>query len=421
MKKYTLLLPLLSAANFSYAGEPAAPAPEPTNNPDAFGAIIPTLDIRTRFEYREQDGFDASTAFTSRARVGLKTKDFSGFSAFVEAEATFAIGDDYRSNPVGGNTSTTPSVAGNTVIGDPRNLELNRAWVQYKKDGILAKVGRQRIIRNNAAFIGNVGWRQNEQTYDAIQLAYSSDDFNISYVYSDRVQRIFGSDANDAAFSGDGPPLRDFEGEFHFLDATYNAGGGTVGGYVYLIDVENNNNVGESNTIGAFYKGNGIHAEFAYQDGESSLASGGDYDALYGHLIYTKKVDKSSFSVGVEYLEENFKTPFATVHAFNGFADAFILHRIGLTNSGGAYDGLTDFYVGYTQGGLPWNMTFKGFVHYFMDDSMSTTYGWEADAVLIKPFSKNLKGILKAAYFDADDDGPFSDIKQVSVELNYTF
>ena len=109
------------------------------------------------------------------------------------------------------------------------------------------------------------------------------------------------------------------------------------------------------------------------------------------------------------------------MHAFNGYADAFILQRIGLSNSGGNFEGLTDFYLRYNRSGILGNITFKGSLHYFLDDSLSETYGYEADAVFIKPINDNLKAILKAAYFHADDDGPFSDIKQVSVELNYSF
>ncbi|MDE0826521.1 MAG: hypothetical protein OSA48_06920 [Akkermansiaceae bacterium] len=52
------------------------------------------------------------------------------------------------------------------------------------------------MIRNNSAFIRNVGWRQNEQTFDAVNLSTGGDDFDISYAYSDRAQRIFGDDAN---------------------------------------------------------------------------------------------------------------------------------------------------------------------------------------------------------------------------------
>jgi hypothetical protein len=39
--------------------------------------------------------------------------------------------------------------------------------LQWKNDkGTLLRGSRQRIIYDNARFVGNVGWRQNEQTYD---------------------------------------------------------------------------------------------------------------------------------------------------------------------------------------------------------------------------------------------------------------
>lgn len=363
-------------------------------------------DIRGRYEFYETDPLDPSHALTVRARLGLLLGDASsGFSAFVEGEGTQALIEDY--NSAGGSNPKTP---GNSTIADPNNAELNQLYAQYKGDGFLARVGRQRIIRNGAAFIGNVGWRQNEQTFDAAQIAYTGEGFNVSYAYFDRVQRIFGKDAGGA--------LTAFEGEGHIIDFDYAANFGKVGGYAYLIDVDNNGNVGESNTFGAFADSNGIYAEFAYQDGISNLA-GGDYDALYGHLKYTTKMGGATVSAGVEYLGENFKTPLATVHAFNGFADAFIGQRIGLNNKGGNYDGLTDIYLSYVRGGLPYGLTFKGFLHYFMDGELGDTYGYEADAVLVKKFSPELLGILKASYFVGEDF--YQDIQQVSVELNYKF
>lgn len=374
--------------------------------------------VTTRYEFRETDPLDPSHALTARARIGMTLGEFNGFSAFIEGEGTQGIIEDYRSNPTG-NDSTRPYVPGNTVIADPNNAELNQAYLKYDKNGFLLQVGRQRIIRNSAAFIGNVGWRQNEQTFDAAQIGYTKDKLNVSYVYSDRVQRIFGADANDADDPFDGPPLRDFEGEFHFFDLSYETDCGEVGGYTYLIDVDNNNNVGKSNTFGVFMKADGFYGELAYQDGTSSLA-GGDYDAMYGHLKYSTKALGGTVMAGVEYLEDNFKTPFATVHAFNGFADAFILQRIGLNKGpGGNYDGLTDFYLGYVKPGLPCGLTFKGFLHAFMDGDLDATYGYEADAVLVKKFNDDLSGLLKAAYFSGEDY--YEDIKQVSVQLDYKF
>ena len=46
-------------------------------------------------------------------------------------------------------------------------VDWNRVWARYTAEGIgEAKLGRQRVIYNNARHIGNVGWRLNEQTFD---------------------------------------------------------------------------------------------------------------------------------------------------------------------------------------------------------------------------------------------------------------
>jgi hypothetical protein len=200
-----------------------------------------------------------------------------------------------------------------------------------------------------------------------------------------------------------------------------------LGGYVYLLDVDPvagdipSTNVGESNTFGAWLDSQGLHAELAWQDGESTLVPGGDYDALYGHLRYDLKAGGATYGIGLEYLGSHFKTPFATVHAFNGFADAFIAQRIGL-NAGNGYDGLADAYLSYVRPDLPCGITFKGFLHHFSDEDFGSTYGYEADAVFVKKFNENLTSILKlAAFFEDDGPGAFEDIQQVSLGLNYSF
>ncbi len=408
---------LASSSLLCHAGEPSdAPLQRnTTDTPDFLSKIKFSGHITTRYEFRETDPLDESNALTARARIGLTLGEFNGFSAFIEGEGTEAIVDDFRSNPTN-DSSTRPFVEGNSVIADPNNAELNQAYLKYAKDGLLLQVGRQRIIRNNAAFIGNVGWRQNEQTFDAAQIAYKNDTFSASYVYSDRVQRIFGDSANDAL---PGPPLRDFEGDFHLFDLHYKTDFADLGAYAYLIDVNNNSNVGESNTYGIFGTFGDLYAEIAHQQGDSTKA-GGNYDALYAHLKYSKKINGTTLTAGIEYLEDQFKTPFATVHAFNGYADAFVLQRVGLNNGpGGNFDGLTDIYLGLTKPGLPGGITLKAFLHYFLDEDLNNTYGYEADLVLVKKFNSNLSGLLKAAYFFGEDF--FEDIEQISVQLDYKF
>lgn len=405
-RKVLLTLPILTAT--ALAGPDDGPAT--SSEPDAFKWITPTIDIFTRYEGREVDGQDPSHALTARARVGILLGDFGGFSAFGELEATHAVIDDYTSNPAGSNT-TDPFVPGNTVISDPENVELNRAWMQYKDHGATLKLGRQRIKRNNDSFIGNVGWRQNEQTYDALSLAYKRDSWSLYYAYSNRVQRIFGKDANDAP---PGPPLHDFEGDFHLIEGSYDFGAAKATGYAYLIDVDNNANVGESNTIGAYVSSGPFYAEVAYQDGNTALNGMGNYDAWYFHGKVTKEFGGATYTGGVEYLGDYFKTPFATVHAFNGYADAFALQRIGLNDNGGAWDGITDFYLSYVRPGLPFGITFKGYGHLYMDDSLNEVYGYEADAVLVKKITDNVTVLVKGAWFIAESGNGYADIKQVT-------
>ena len=52
------------------------------------------LDVRARYEFGEQDGLDAAHAATLRARLGLESQDYNGFSGLIEFEATRAINTD---------------------------------------------------------------------------------------------------------------------------------------------------------------------------------------------------------------------------------------------------------------------------------------------------------------------------------------
>src|SRR5690606_3444030 len=68
-------------------------------------------------------------------------------------------------------------------------------------DNLDLGLGRQRIIYDNARFVGNVGWRQDEQTFDAFNANYAGlTDFTLSYTYIDEVEGIteaFDADTSD--------------------------------------------------------------------------------------------------------------------------------------------------------------------------------------------------------------------------------
>jgi len=402
---YTLALGLFSGpliAGEVESSAPLEPIKETATSPKLFKIGI---DGRIRYESRGQQGLDFSNALTVRLRPSLTLFPEGPVTFFVESEHTEHLIGDFNSSP---STATSPSVSGNTGIFDPNNHEINRAWAQFKIQNLTAKVGRQRIIFDNAAHIGNVGWRQNEQTFDAARLTYKKGNFDLTYAFASRVNRIFGRDP--------GEPLEAFEGDFHLINGHYTADKFKVGGYAYLLDFDVADAL-STNTYGTSldYKitdGN-IHAEFAYQtESGDQPSSSGTYFA--GRI--DKKVGGFGLWAGFERLDEDFITPLATVHAFNGFADTFIGNRIGLAD----WDGITDFYVGASKKFGSYLVKTKA--HYFADADLSNTYGWEVDAVVVKPITKNVKALAKFAYYFGDDGGDFAnDVSQASVQLDFSF
>jgi hypothetical protein len=417
--KATLLLivsaPVLSAGTPELATAPAA----------AEQWITPLIDIRTRYEYADIDPLDPSNAWTFRERLGLKTMAWNGFSALVEGEFSQAAIDDYN----GGAPGADPFNPLDSPIFDPETNELNQGYLQYEGFDTIGKLGRQRIIYDNAAFIGNVGWRQNEQTYDSISLSNKSiDGLTLNYAYLDQVNRIFGSDA-DAPLAPGFASVQDIGTSSHLFNASY-AGikGLTLGGYAYIMNFED---VGawDNNTFGASAKGDvlglTLYGEMAWQD---KAAVTGDQEALYAHISATKNLKTDSFdfgalTVGVEHLDAGFKTPLATVHAFNGFADVTDGARLS-----GAHNGLTDAYISHT---IPicFGIKWMNVVHAMGDNGLDSGYGWEFDSVLTKKFDDHFTAIAKFAFFDSDGDDytanavadSLPDATRVSVELNYAF
>ncbi|MGE9271554.1 MAG: hypothetical protein ACQKBU_12185, partial [Verrucomicrobiales bacterium] len=318
----------------------------------------------------------------------------------------------------------TPFNPGHTVIADPETNELNRAWIQYQGFDSTLKGGRQRIILDNAALVGNVGWRQNEQTYDAISFANQSvDDLTLFYSYANRANRIFGSDASGA--------LRSFAGDLHFLNVKFEGINSVdLTGYAYLMDFNEtaaNGGYISNNTYGAIATSQinqwSFRAEAALQTDTDSSPAGVD-DAAYLHLNSGYALGSHTVGLGWEYLDEDFVTPLATVHAFNGFADVFIGRRIGL-----AYNpGLNDLYVSHKWSTGFWGLQFAQFLHFFGDNDTEFDFGWEYDAVLSKKFDEHFTAIAKFAYYDAAGPtgkavnyAPMLDTTRISLELNYKF
>lgn len=406
--KYHLTTSLLALAATTVITEAGTPAPSPEIAAATVAPwITPIIDIRARYEFADIDGLDPAHALTIRERVGFKTKAWHGFSALVEGEFTQDIIDDYSSGAPG----TDPFDVRNSVISDPENNELNQAFLQYTGFDTTVKVGRQRIIYDNAAFVGNVGWRQNEQTYDAVSISNTSiTGLTLNYAYVDQVNRIFGEDATGI--------FENAPGEIHLLNASYTGiKGVTLGGYIYDMSFDDGVTTGWDNqTYGISAKGAvagfTLYGELAYQDEAGPL---NNEEGLYAHFTATKALfDTHSLVVGVEHLDAGVQTPLATVHAFNGYADATDARRIN-----GTHGGLTDTYASYMMPifcGIKWTNA----LHLFGDNSISNNLGFGFDSVLAKKFDDHFTAIGKLGYFDTSD-ALYKSTVRASVELNYTF
>ena len=353
-----------------------------------------------RWEYADQESFgggpdpDESNAFTIRNRLGFTTGSFANFKSQLEFEDVTILGNEDNFNQAGLN----PAAAGRTVIADPETTEINQFWLAYENWDTLVKFGRQRIVLDGSRFIGDVIWRQNQQTYDAVSVAHTGiTDTSLFYAYSSNVNRIFGDDH----------PAGDFSSDIHMFNASYSGfKAGKLVGYTYLTDLNDAPALSNA-TYGASFVGSTpvtdtmaatYHAEYAYQtDYQNSPA---DFDANYYHLSLGAKHKKINYGVGYEVLGSDdgargFVTPLATLHKFNGWADAFL---------GTPADGLEDLYAwfGVT---LPGSIPLKFVYHKFDAETGGADYGDEFNLIATKKLSDHFSLLTKFAHYEEGDAG----------------
>ena len=121
--------------------------------------LRPLIDARIRWEDVDQRGLPKDAdAVTLRVRSGVAAAA-GGWSALVESEATVGIVRHHNDGLDGR--------AGYPTVGDPQNIELNRAQLRYATPAIGVTIGRQLLEYGDQRFVGSASFRQNQQTYDA--------------------------------------------------------------------------------------------------------------------------------------------------------------------------------------------------------------------------------------------------------------
>jgi len=382
----------------------AASAAEEEGATDLGSAITSgkaTISGRYRYEFVDQDNaLKNANASTLRLRLNYRTGQWKGWSGFAEFDYVFhLLLDDFNSG-----AGTSPNRDEYSVVADPKGSDLNQLYLDLDpNDDWKYRFGRQRILLDNQRFVGGVGWRQNEQTFDALTLNTKAiSKTTLSYSYVGYVRRIFGETVPAGSERLDGQL---FNAKISINDAL------SVTPYLYYLDYDTS--VANSTaTVGARLAGNyGFGsgkltwlAEFALQSDAGDNPT--NYDAGYAHLngAYTAG-NGMSIGLGYEVLGADsgagtaFRTPLATLHKFNGWADQFLATPA---------EGLEDAYVNFKMKAGKWNLTFV--YHDFSSDTGSFDYGDEFDVSGALKLTDRYGLLLKGAFFSADSSSPLINV-----------
>ncbi len=359
-----------------------------------------SLDMSYRYERVDQDNIPKKAhASTLRSRLGYKTAVFKGVSGFLEFEDVTVIGNEQYNSTANGKTQYP-------VVADPEDTEINQAYLQFTGvEGLTLTGGRQRIKLDNDRFIGNVGWRQNEQTFDAIRLAVSPiEGLTGTYVYIENVNRIFGAHHPSKIGTSLSAPSANFLMNSHVIHAAYTGMPMlNVSTYGYLLDFDDvpaasNKTLGLRLT-GAVPVGGDMKllytAEYAdqsdYADGASMI------DADYSLFELGAQAKGTTMKFSREVLGGDgvyaFQTPLATLHAFQGWADKFLTTPL---------NGVEDLFatLSYDAAGVKLAAVY----HIFTSDRADIDYGTEINLLATKKLTDHTLVGIKYASYDADSD-----------------
>lgn len=310
------------AASFVMGGAGVARG-ESAPDPDRL-QLKPTVELRLRYEAVDQAALDAD-ALTVRLRGGAQAT-LGPVSFLAEIEGTAALIDNYNAFPfpLTGESQSRPQYA---VVADPSNAELNRFQLEYKSGSNAVTIGRQRINLDDQRWVGSVGWRQNEQTFDALRGATKIGPVTADLTYAIDQRTVFGTDAG---------PRSEYDGTFIFAGLASKAGPVEAKLFAYLLDYDEDFFLANSSKSFGIILASPVslgpapklmlRASYARQSDYG--ANPFDYSADY--LAFEGGTSLAGFTLtaGWEKLGSDngrgLQTPMATLHKFNGWADLFL-------------------------------------------------------------------------------------------------
>lgn len=403
--------PSVLAADAATAAPPATAAARPQDDAGArtFLGGKTSIGFRVRYEGVDDDALTReATAATLRTRLGWQSAPLHGFGLALEVDDVRALVDDY--NSTNGGDATRP------IVGDPEGTEVNVAAVTYTNGAHTAGLGRQRIAFDNQRFVGSVPWRQNEQTFDAVSLRTKAlPRTELAYAYVENVNRVYGP-------QNGGTQAANWHGGSHLLNAKVNAGpAGSIALFAYLMEFDNAETQSNA-TYGALWTGAVPLAgdwklpfalSYAAQEdyGDNPVAYSTGYSQVEAGVAYkavTVKFGRETLGGDATRTGRMFRTPLATLHAFQGWTDKFLTTPA---------QGIEDTYVGVT--GKVAGIDLQAFWHDYGAEAVSRDYGTELNLSAGYRFAGRYDVLLKLADYRAD--GFAADTKKYWLQFGASF
>lgn len=353
-----------------------------------------TLNFRLRSEQVDDELFNRTArAGTLRSRLTYASAMWQGWDLNLEVDHVLYVTNDNFN-------STRNFNVNRPQIADPDGADLNQANLRYRQGAATVTLGRQRLQRDNQRFVGGVGWRQNEQTFDAANIAYKvHDNVQIDYAWILDTHRIFGPDA------GNPPPALD--SNHHLTNVGWQINPTLrAGAYFYALEFDDADLL-SSTTAGAFLQGTftpgsegGVlldyRLEAARQQDHQNNPRNFDVDYLHG--IAGASLGATRIATGYEQLGSDatanvaMQTPLATLHAFQGWADRFLTTPA---------TGLTDLYISAQHKVGQFDL--MAVWHDYDADRGGLSYGREWNLQATTAVNPNLTLTLKYADYQADN------------------
>lgn len=377
---------LAGAAAVAALAGPAAAEEGRGSLSEAITAGKPILEVRVRYETVDQANFaETASAFTARTRLGWESGAWNGLKGLVEFEDVRQLGpEDYN--------STLNGKAVYPVIADPEVTELNRLQLSWTPNKTFSgTLGRQRIVLDDQRFVGAVGWRQDEQTFDAVRADVSVGKLKATAAWLGAINRVFGEGA-------------DWDSDSWIVNAAY-AGPDAFKptAFVYALDFDNaaaNSSVTWGVRVAGRGKAGAVALAYAasYARQSDYASNPADFDLDYWMVEGSATYGIATLKANFESLEGNgakgFATPLATLHAFQGWADVFLA-----TPANGIEDASVSLALAPRITALP-KLQFMVVAHSFQAQRGGADLGDEIDVQVAAPLTKRLSGVIKYADYD---------------------